>query len=196
VKAFRNGEMVAEFTGVQPEPRLRDFLRRIAPSQTDLILEKGNSLWQAGEIQQAEQAFRQVLQSAPESTPAQLGLAKCLLLLGHGKMANQILDEFPASREYNTAQILLPLAEALTRAEQEDKFEGGSPLDPGFNNALRLVKRGNIESAMDGLLDILREDKHYGDGDGRRLMVALLELLSDNNPITRQYRNELASVLF
>ncbi len=49
---------------------------------------------------------------------------------------------------------------------------------------------------MDGLLDILREDKHYNDGEARRIMVALLEMLGDNNPITRQYRGELASVLF
>ena len=27
VKAFREGKMVAEFSGVQPEPRLREFLR-------------------------------------------------------------------------------------------------------------------------------------------------------------------------
>ena len=40
VKAFRNGAMVAEFAGVQPEPRLREFLKSIAPTQGDLALEK------------------------------------------------------------------------------------------------------------------------------------------------------------
>jgi putative thioredoxin len=49
---------------------------------------------------------------------------------------------------------------------------------------------------MDGLLDILREDKRYRDGLARQAMVALLDLLGDENPITRQYRNELATVLF
>jgi len=49
---------------------------------------------------------------------------------------------------------------------------------------------------MDGLLDILRKDKHYNDGEARQIMVALLEMIGDNNPITRQYRGELASVLF
>jgi putative thioredoxin len=196
VKAFRNGEIVAEFVGVQPEPRLREFLRQIAPSQSDLLLEKGESLFDVGETHQAEQVFRQVLRSTPESTSAQLGLAKCLLLTGQGEAAHELLDEFPASRHYKTAQMLLPLTQALVRSEHEEPFKSNNPLDAAFNNALRLVRRGNIEAAMDGLLDILREDKHYRDGDARRLIVALLELLSDNDPVARQYRNELALVLF
>jgi putative thioredoxin len=49
---------------------------------------------------------------------------------------------------------------------------------------------------MDGLLDILRENKRYRDGSARQVMVALLELYGENNPVARQYRNELASVLF
>ena len=41
VKAFRNGSVVAEFVGVQPESRLREFFRALAPSPADLALEKG-----------------------------------------------------------------------------------------------------------------------------------------------------------
>jgi len=53
VKAFRDSKMVAEFAGVQPEPRLREFLRSIAPSPSDLELEKGLSLLN---LQQASEA--------------------------------------------------------------------------------------------------------------------------------------------
>ncbi|MBN1147631.1 MAG: tetratricopeptide repeat protein [Anaerolineales bacterium] len=196
IKAFRNEEIVAELIGAQPEPRLREFLRQIAPSQSDLMLEKGLSLLDAGEIRQAEPVFRQVLKSTPESAPAQLGLAKCLLLLNQGEAARKLLAGFPANRQYKTAQALLPLAQALARPEDGAHYETSNPLDAAFDNALRLVRRGNIEAAMDGLLDILREDKHYRDGEARRTMIALLELLGDNSPLARQYRNELASVLF
>ena len=49
---------------------------------------------------------------------------------------------------------------------------------------------------MDGLLDILRQDKQYRHGEVRKVLVGLFEVLGDNNPLTTQYRNELASVLF
>jgi putative thioredoxin len=195
VKAFRDGKMVAEFSGVQPEPRLREFLRALAPSKSDLALEKGHSLLTMRQSLQAETAFRAVIKEFPENPVAQLGLAKSLLLQGESQESSQILSRFPASREYTAAQTLLPLSLALSDLDQ-NHLKDDDPLDPAFNQALRLVKRGNIEAAMDGLLDILRENKHYADGRARLTLVALLELLGENNPVTRQYRAELASVLF
>ncbi len=35
VKAFKGGKMVAEFVGAQPEPKVREFLRALIPSQDD-----------------------------------------------------------------------------------------------------------------------------------------------------------------
>jgi putative thioredoxin len=84
----------------------------------------------------------------------------------------------------------------MQRFNHKHTFDAEDALDPAYENALRLVKRGNIEAAMDGLLDILRENKRYRDGLARLTMLGLLELLGDNNPTTRQYRNELALVLF
>ena len=194
VKAFRNGEIIAEFIGVQPENRIREFIRSIAPSQSDLILEKGLSLLQLGKFNEAERAFREVLEDEPDDTRAQLGLVKCLLLQGKVEESNRILTNFPASREFNTAMQLLPLAKALV--EQNKSPYSDNPLEASFNNALRLVKLGNVEAAMDGLLDILRTDKTFRNGETRKIMVALLELLGENNPQTKQYRSELASVLF
>jgi putative thioredoxin len=195
VKAFREGKMVAEFAGVQPEPRLREFLRALAPSKSDLALEKGTSLLAMRQPQQAETTFRAVLKEFPDNTIAQLGLAKSLLLQGESQDSQQILKRFPASREYNISQALLPLALALSDLDQ-NRLKEEDPLDPAFNQALRLVKRGNLEAAMDGLLDILRENKRYGDGRARLILVALFELLGDGDPIARQYRAELATVLF
>jgi putative thioredoxin len=49
---------------------------------------------------------------------------------------------------------------------------------------------------MDGLLDILREDKKYRNDEARQVFVGLLELLGESNPLTKQYRQELSLVLF
>jgi putative thioredoxin len=196
VKAFRNGEIVGEFIGLQPEPRLREFLRQIAPTESDLILEKGASLLASGDVPQAEDAFRQVLDLTPDSAPAWLGLAKSLLLQGRGTEANAILADFPASREYKVAELLRPLSQAWEAMEDSEYIQSDDPLDAAFHNALRLAKRGNIEAAMDGLLDILREDKHYRDDEARQVIVSLLELLGNDSAIARQYRRELSTVLF
>lgn len=195
VKAFRNGQVVSEFVGVIPEPRIREFLRALAPSELDLSLEKGQSMLKLEQYRSAEQTFRQVLEKDPTQAAAMLGLAKSLLLQGESFEALGILEGFPASREFSAALTLLPLAQALEREGNGDPWTD-DPLDAAFNRAIRLVGRGNLPAALDGLMDILRENRSYRDGAARKVILAIFELMADENPLTRQYRQELASVLF
>jgi putative thioredoxin len=175
---------------------LRDFIRSIAPTDSDLLLEKGNTLLSAHKAAQAEQTFRKALETTPGNTGCLLGLSKSLLQQGKGQESLQILTDFPPSREYSSAQNLLPLAQALVNhAKFPDEFEN-DPLDASFKNALRLVVRGNFEAALDGLLDILRENKRYRDGKARLVILGLLETLGNESPIAQEYRKELATVLF
>jgi putative thioredoxin len=60
----------------------------------------------------------------------------------------------------------------------------------------RLISRGNVEAAMDGLLDVLRADKNYRKGQARQALLGLFALLGDNDDLTRAYRDEMASILF
>jgi putative thioredoxin len=200
VKAFKGGKMVAEFVGAQPEPKVRDFLRVLVPTQGDLTLEKGFSLLQMQQPKSAEKAFREVLEQTPENTFARLGLAESLLYQGRATESQELLHNFPASREYSIAESVRPLAAALVRLEDESwtgwENENENPLEPAFRNSLHLFQRGNIPAALDGLLDILRQDKRFRDGEIRRVILGILELLGESNPLTRQYRKELASVLF
>lgn len=196
VKAFRNGQMISEFIGVQPESKLRDFIRSIAPSDSDLLLEKGNSLLNNLKAVQAEETFRDALETTPDSPNGLLGLAKSLLQQGVGKESLFILNSFPASKEYASAQLLLPLAQSLASYENDPEKFSDEPLDAAFKNALRLVQRRNIEAAMDGLLDILRENKHYRNDQARLVMIGILETLGNETQIAQQYRKELATVLF
>jgi putative thioredoxin len=196
VRAFREGKIVAEFNGLIPEGRLREFMQSISPSKGDLTLEKAQSLLAMNKLGQAEASFRDTLVLSPDSTIALLGLAKSLLRQGKIEESYQQLVNFPASREFKAAQSLLPLLHSMRDLERGSLTLGKQPLDAAFLRCLQLVKRDNIEAAMDVLLDILREDKTYQNGKARLAMVALLELLGQDNPISREYRTELASVLF
>jgi putative thioredoxin len=195
VKAFRDGRVVSEFVGVIPEAKLREYIRALAPSELDLVLEKGQSMLKLEQWRSAEQVFRQILAKNPQHPAALLGLARSLLVQGESDEALGILHSFPASREYSTAQTLLPLAEALHRQGNGDEWSD-DPLDAAFNRAVRLVQRGNLPAALDGLLDLLRENKTYRHGAARKVVLGIFELLGEENPLTREYRKELASVLF
>ena len=160
------------------------------------MLEKGQSLLRLHQWHSAEDAFREFLTTFPQHSSGQLGLLKSLLSQGLGQESVMIVNNFPPSHEYATAELLKPLAEALNKLERGAWVVLDDPLSAAFYNSVRLASRGNIYAALDGLLDILRQDKRFNNGLARQLIVALLELLGDQDPQTRQYRQELASILF
>jgi putative thioredoxin len=194
-KAFRDGHVVSEFVGAIPEPRIREFLRTLAPSPMDLLLEKGNSLLGMMEWQQAEKIFREYVQAYPNHPGATLGLIKSILSQTRGTEALQLIKNFPDGKDYNRAENLKPLATAIARLQANDSY-CEDPMEAAYLNALRLVMRGNHAAAMDGMLDVLRQNKQYRQGEVRQVLIGIFELLGDENPLTRQYRNELAMILF
>jgi putative thioredoxin len=195
VKAFRDGRIITEFTGAIPEPRLRDFVQSFAPGEDNLAIEKGKSFITSGDIKEAETVFRAILEKNPQEPKAKLGLLKSMLLQGKGNESLAIIQNFPASRELSSAEMLKPLALALVDFDLQRSFYD-DPLEAAYANCFRLIRRGNLEASMDGLLEILRQNKNYNNGEAKKVFVSMLEFFYDDNPVARQYRNELASILF
>jgi putative thioredoxin len=196
VKAFSQGQVAAEFVGLQPEERLRDFIAKIVPpSAVNLEIEKGNNLITLEKWLEAEIIFRQALTIKPESPAVLLGLIKSLLASGHGEETLKILDDFPASRESSSAERLLPFARTLVNY-QKDTLPKENDLDTTFANCIRLAGSGKLIAALDGLLDILHQDKRYRNKIAQEVVLSLLEILGMDNPQTRAYRTELSSILF
>jgi putative thioredoxin len=195
VKAFRDGQVVSEFLGLQPESRVKEFIRNLAPSQIDLLLEKGQSLLESLNWLEASATFLQFLSKSPNHPGGLLGLLKSMLMLGKYSEVKRILDEFPPSSEYASMEVVRPLYNGLVKGNT-DKEKTDDPLTAEYQNALRLITRGNLPAAMDGLLDVLRQDKHYHNEEVRKVLLGLFEVLGPNHPLTLQYRQELALILF
>lgn len=193
VKGFRLGQVAAEFVGLVSQAEVETFLRELAPSPTDLLLSKGLGLLQSHRWADAEATLRKVIPEQPKSPAALLGLIKSLLAQNKVKEAQEIIKTFPSSREYASIEILRPLAEALLHTQPQP---GNVDLEAIYLRALNLIKSGKFPAALDGLLELIRRDRAYRNGQPRKLVVALLEILGEGHEMTRQYRAELASVLF
>lgn len=199
VKGFRDGKVVAAFVGAQPEPQVRAFLRRLAPSDIDLHLSAAAALQAEKKWPEAEGAYRLVLERNPREHAALFGLAQVLLLQGNGCAARDLLAEISEARFISEAERLRPLADFL--CETAESNHGNSrpdyaPLEAQYRHAARLMQLGNYPAALDGLIDILRQDKQFRQGEAKAVVLAVFALLGDESELTRRYRSELAMVLF
>jgi putative thioredoxin len=195
VKAFRDGQVISEFLGLQPEPRVKEFIRNLAPSQIDLLLEKGQSQLESMNWLDAEKSFNQFLTKSPGQPAGLLGLLKATLMQGNFTRSRDIISNFPTSPEYAFMETLIPLFTALDRASAKPETSDDE-LEASYQNSLHLILRGNIAAAMDGILDILRKDKHFHEDEARYVLLGIFEVLGNSHPLTQQYRKELAMVLF
>src|SRR5512138_3890757 len=77
VKAISQGQVVGEFAGLQPEPRVREFLSKLAPpSESALAKEKADSLLAEHLWTDAEAIYRQLEEQTQNQPPVLLGLVK------------------------------------------------------------------------------------------------------------------------
>ena len=196
VKAFIDGQVADEFVGALPEPKVQQFIQGLIPNDADLALRSANSFLATRHWSAAEEAYRDLLLDYPNYPGANLNLAKALLGQSMGCEAQSILQECLKSPQMLEAERLLPLARYLCRAEDTvDDFDI-EPIEAQYCRAAHLLQQNKFEAAMDGLLDVLRQDKAYRAGEPKNVMLALFMLLGDDDPLTQSYRSELASVLF
>ncbi|MBI9045197.1 MAG: tetratricopeptide repeat protein [Anaerolineaceae bacterium] len=196
VKAFSQGQVVMEFVDFLPELKVREFISKISPpSPLSLSYEKAESYLLQHDWKLSEEIFLEIISHEPDKPEALLGLSKSYLGMGKPFEAEKLLSGFPACALSNSANLLYFLAQAWLDHDF-GVLDDESDLDAAFQNCLRLARRRNIPAALDGLIDILRLDRHYKNDSARQIILALLELLGKEDPLTRQYRKELASVLF
>jgi putative thioredoxin len=192
VVAFHEGKVVAEFSGSITLDLLDEFIESLLPpSQIDLDLEKGLSLVTLHKWAEAEEVFKTLMQSEDCPTAALLGLAKSLIPQGKTSEAAMILKRFPASKEYRQAESLLPLA-----SDMNSTISPETDLEAMYFNSLKLVSRGNLFAALDGLLEILNINKNYRKGNAKFSFLGILEILGDEDSEARKYREELSTILF
>jgi putative thioredoxin len=197
VKAFVNGEVAAEFTGAQPEPRVRQFIEKLIPDEADATLNQAKGLLAIHQWGEAESFLRDLLADYPANKSASYHLARALLGQARGCEAIPYLKSITDGAELLSAERLMVLANYLCRVETcEGDDDDLPPLEALYNHSAVLIKRGNLEAAIDGLLDVLRQDKKYRNGEARNIILAIFELLGDGDDLTQIYRRELAMVLF
>lgn len=195
LKTFQNGMVTHQMEGLQTNLQLVDFVRSFTPGPENLLLERAASYLASGHYRDLEDTCLEVLEDDPENPRAKLLLAKSLIWQREYLEALTIIHNFPTSTEYRSAEKLGPLAEGLLQ-EFDPGRKWANELDRYYFRSLHLIQIGNIEAALDGLLEILKKDKRYRGGQPKKIILGVFELLGSDHPLVVDYRTQLANTLF
>ncbi len=168
VKAFKDGRIVDEFTGVQPPASVERFFDRLVPSEADELAATGD-----------EASLRRALELEPSRADAAVALAQILLGRGETDAAVAILEPVDGSFQADAIVARLALEQEL----------------PDVAPALAALDEGLIEAALDGLIEAIAVHPDRKD-DLRKVIVGVLDQLGVEDPLAREYRRRLATALY
>ncbi|HEV8571611.1 MAG TPA: tetratricopeptide repeat protein [Actinomycetota bacterium] len=198
VKAFREGQVVAEFVGVQPEDVLRRFVEEILPSPADELASQAEAARESGDLVEAEALFREALSKEPSHQAAKLGLAALLAMRGEDEEARGLLAQLPATEGVRQLDAALELRSAAGGEEDREalriRAEAGDR-EADLTLAMADAAAGEHRAALERSLRLVESGGDQRDR-ARDLMVRIFEALGEEHPLTREFRPRLASALF
>lgn len=204
VMAFKDGKAVSHFLGAVPESQVRSFIDALIPTPSALERTRAAELRQAGDLEGAAGALRKAIALDGENVPAQLDLAETLIELEQVDEAEALLVAVRQHIDWDERVATLRAALAFARSADSGAGEAelnarlaANPADHESRFALASLHAGarRYRPALDELLEIVRSDRNWHDGEARKQIVAIFNLAGEQPELVSEYRRKLASAL-
>jgi putative thioredoxin len=215
VYAIYRGQPVADLTNYRSEGQLKKVLDqllaqlKIEPegatpqAEIDPLVAMGEAVLADGEVERAVSIFRQVHEMAPDRPEVIGGLVRALIAAGEKDEAKQILDGLPdeLAKKPEIARAKAALEVASAPAVDTGPLEARLAKDADdhqarFELAAAKMGAGDRDGAADALLEIIKRDREWNDGEARKRFLQLLEAQGLEDPWSSTQRRKLSALLF
>ncbi len=178
VKAFRDGKVVAEFTGAIPPAQIEAFLARLAPSPADELAANDD-----------EASLRKALELDPRHSTAAIKLARMLAARDDTDQARALLE--PLQGDFAAEGLA-----ARLELQAADAGNGAAPAGESLRRAFAAWDESDYEAALEALQEaIAAEDDEERRDLIRRAMVGIFTELGPDHELARAHRRRLAAAL-
>ena len=202
VRAFRDGRQVNQFLGALPESQVRAFIENVVPSPAEVERLRAAGLRAARDPAGAVAALRKAVDLDSAHDLARIDLAELLIEAGQHEDAARQLEAVRPDVDWDARVAALKQAIAFARAGGSESDlaarVAANPADLEARLALAgaLAARKAWREAMDELLEIIRRNKSWRDGEARRQMLAIFNLAAAQPELVSEYRRKLGSALY
>ena len=204
MRLYRDGQVVEEILGAQTESTLRVLLDPYIERDSDKLRLAALEAHQQGRTEEAITMLRTAQEADPENNRVQFSLIGLYLDAGRPGEAESLLEALPwAVQEEADARKLRALLDFARIAEDAapiEELEQQRENQPGdsqtrYRLAARYVLTDRLQEAMDELLTIIRNDRSFGDDAARKGLLAVFELLDEEDELVATYRRKLSSAM-
>ncbi|SET00164.1 thioredoxin [Paracoccus homiensis] len=210
VYAFFQGQPVDAFQGAVPQSQIKEFVDKLAAMSGDdggLVeaIAAAEAMLEEGAHGDAIETFTAIIGEDPDSAEAWGGLIRGHLAAGDAAAASSTLQQVPpkaaGSAPVEAARAQLQLAQQAESAGPLGELRAAVEADPDDQQArLELAKAlhaaGEVEEAVDMLLDSFRRDRDWNEGAAKAQLLTIFDSLKPTDPIAQKGRRRLSSMIF
>jgi len=209
VVAFYGGQPVDMFQGAVPQSQIAEFVNKLAAMASDgglgEALEAAEQMLAEGAVADAAQTFAAILGEEPENAAALGGLARAHIAMGQIDQAEALLNNAPeaiaTAPEIEAARAQIALARQAEQAGPLNELSAAVEADPDnhqarFDYAQALHASGQVEEAIDQLLELFRRDREWNDGAAKTQLFTIFDALKPTDPVAQKGRRRLSSMIF
>ncbi len=212
VYAFWQGQPADGFQGVMAPGELKQFVDRVAALGGEggdgglaEALEAAEQMLAEGAVADAAQTFAAILGEDANNAAAFGGMVRAHIKMGELDKAEALLNnahaEIASSPEIDAARAQLDLARQAAEAGPVEELRARVDADPDdhqarFDLAQALYANGEVQGAVDELLELFRRDRDWNDGAAKTQLFKIFDALKPTDPIAQQGRRRLSSMIF
>lgn len=213
VMAFNDGQPIDGFIGVQSEKNIIEFVNKISSLKNSSTIEEnisaGKKYMNEGDIETATLVFSEILKIEPDNISAKSLLARCLIKNDQLNDAEKIIDSLPVGAESNQDYIsvrseleIFKNAKNNPISDNEEQELRNNIDEQPENYQLRLdlskilMAKGENEEAINQLLRIIEVNAKWNDGEARKQLIEIFNILGNENILVTEGRKKLSSMLF
>ena len=212
VFAFSNGQPVDGFQGAVSASEIKAFVDRVVAanggeveSGLDSAVASAEQMLDDGEFEAAIETFSAILEEDANNINSYIGLIKCHIAAGDLDQAEAILNGIPLeisqSPEIEAVHAQIELAKQARDAGPINELallveKNPDDNDARFKLAQALHGAGQVEDAVDQLLELFKRDREWNDGAAKAQLFTIFEALEPNNEIVLNGRRKLSSLIF
>ena len=213
VMAFNDGQPIDGFIGVQSEKSIIEFVNKISSLKNSSTIDEnilaGKKYMDENDIETAALVFSEILKIEPDNISAKSLLARCLIKSDQLDDAEKIIDSLPVDAENNQdyisarseLEIFMNAKNNPISDKEEEELRNNIYKEPE-NYQLKLdlskilIAKGENEEAINQLLEIIEVNPKWNDGEARKQLIEIFNILGNENILVTEGRKKLSSMLF
>lgn len=204
VMIMKDGQPIDGFAGALPEVQVRELLSKHLPKPWEAPLQQARELISQSQYSEALPLLRQVYEQSNQLAAVALLIAQCHLelnridnaeavlagikMVDQNQFYQQLIAQLSLKKQAAKTPELAALEEAYARAPEDMKLR--------LQLALQYHQEAEHRLALEHLLEILRKDRNFAEGEARQSFNAIIASLGKADPLAIEFQRKLFTLLY